>query len=184
MLYINQTEMIIQMTGLSGAGKTSIVQATKIIWPYPGISFEIVDGDVYRNTLCSDLGFSKKDRCENIRRLGKVAHELAGTKNISVIAAINPYQIARQELKNKYKARTVWIDCPLQELLIRDTKGLYRRAFMQDGAPDKIYNLTGVNDPYEAPFDADLIIRTERETLEESAQKLLLFMQKIINQDY
>jgi adenylyl-sulfate kinase len=168
--------MIIQMTGLSGAGKTSIVQATRSLWPYPGISMEIVDGDVYRNTLCRDLGFSKEDRCENIRRLGKVAHELAGSNNISIIAAINPYHIVRQELRKKYKARTVWIDCPIQELLIRDTKGLYRRAFMQDGEPGKIYNLTGVNDPYEAPEDADLIIRTDKETVEESAQKLLRFI--------
>lgn len=174
--------MLIQLTGLSGAGKTTVAHATQELWPYPGIPFTIIDGDVYRRTICSDLGFSKEDRCENIRRLGKIAFNTVspnttdGIPGIAIIAAINPYNSIRQELKNRYQARTVWIHCPIEELRSRDTKGLYHRALLPDGDAGKVYNLSGVNDPYEAPEDADLVIHTSNETVTESAEKLLYFI--------
>jgi adenylylsulfate kinase len=167
--------MLIQLTGLSGAGKTTVAIETKSRWLIPDIPFIIIDGDVYRKTISRDLGFSREDRCENIRRLGKIAFD-AAINGIAIIAAINPYHSIRQELKNKYQAKTVWIHCPMEELHSRDTKGLYHRALLPDGDAGKVYNLSGVNDPYEAPEDADLVIHTDKETVDESAGKLLHFI--------
>lgn len=136
----------------------------------------IIDGDVYRQTLCKDLGFSKEDRQENIRRLGKLGNEYSWRGYIAIVAAINPYQAIREELINDYQAKTVWIDCSLEELIRRDTKGLYKRALLPDGDPNKLTNLTGVNDQFEIPLQADLVLDTANETADESADKLFKFI--------
>jgi len=169
--------LLIQFTGLSGAGKTSIAHYLKQLLETQNLKVEIIDGDDYRKTLSKDLGFSKKDRCENIRRLGKVANHIKD-KDIIIIAAINPYEEARKELRDNYKAKTIWINCDLEELVKRDTKGLYRRNMLPDAHPDKLYNLTGVDDVYEIPFDADFIVNTDKETLEESSNKIFRFIKK------
>lgn len=168
--------MILQFTGLSGAGKTSIAQALKTKLESQGLRTEVVDGDQYRQTVCKGLGFSKEDRCENIRRLGLVAESFRRQNCIAIISAINPYDIVRQELKESYGAKTVWVNCEVDVLIDRDTKGLYKRALLPEGHPDKINNLTGINDTYEAPQDADLVIYTSRETLEESTEKVFAFI--------
>jgi len=136
----------------------------------------IIDGDVYRKTLCRDLGFSQEDRMENIRRLGKAARALQGEADIVMIAAINPYENIRHELKEKYGTKTVWIKCDIPVLINRDTKGLYKRALLHDDHPDKIFNLTGVNDTYEVPSSPDLIIDTSTETATQSVQKFYEFL--------
>lgn len=169
--------MIIQMTGLSGAGKTTIALATKERMDFLGIPLEVIDGDVYRKTLCKDLGFSREDRCENIRRLGALAHALGAPV---IISAINPFASARLALREAYGAKTVWVDCPLPVLVTRDTKGLYRRALLPDGHPDKLYNLTGVGDAYEPPVEADLVLRTDCQTPEESVERLVGFILGIV----
>jgi adenylylsulfate kinase len=168
--------MIVQFTGLSGAGKTSIAEKLKQLLESKGIAAEVIDGDKYRQTICKGLGFSKEDRCENIRRLGKVAHSFSQQGMVSIISAINPYDEVRKELKNLYDAKTVWINCDMDVLIARDTKGLYKRALLPDGHPDKIYNLTGVNDVYEMPEDPDLIIDTGQDSLEESVTKVFEFV--------
>lgn len=168
--------LLIQLTGLSGAGKTSIAFRVQQLLLQKDIAAEIVDGDAYRKTLCKDLGFSAADRRENIRRLGAVAAALVEQHVIAIIAAINPYEDVRQELKIKYNAPIVWIHCSLDILMERDTKGLYRRAFLPSGHPEKITNLTGVNDGYDIPVDADLVISTHTEDQETSAVRLLAFV--------
>lgn len=168
--------IIVQFTGLSGAGKTSIAQAVKTKLESLGLRTEVVDGDQYRQTICKGLGFSKEDRCENIRRLGLVAESFRRQNQIAIISAINPYDEVRQELKENYGAKTIWINCEVNVLIDRDTKGLYKRALLPDGHPDKINNLTGINDTYEAPKDADLILYTSHETLEESTEKVFQFI--------
>ncbi|NII24200.1 adenylyl-sulfate kinase [Pseudoflavitalea sp. X16] len=170
--------LLIQLTGLSGAGKTSIAFRVQQLLLQKDIAAEIVDGDAYRKTLCKDLGFSAADRRENIRRLGAVADALVQQNIIAIIAAINPYEDVRQELKTKYNAPIVWVHCSLDILIERDTKGLYRRAFLPAGHPEKITNLTGVNDVYDIPVDADLIISTHTEDPETSAVRLLAFVLK------
>jgi len=168
--------VLLQLTGLSGAGKTTLAQRVKQLLEDNSLKVEIIDGDEYRKTICKDLSFSKEDRHENIRRLGIIAYTFAATGNIAIIAAINPFEMARNELKEKYAAKTAWIKCDLDILSKRDTKGLYKRALLPDDHPDKIFNLTGVNDLYEVPLSADLIIDTGNETAERSADKLYQFI--------
>jgi adenylylsulfate kinase len=174
--------LIIQFTGLSGCGKTTLSNHCKMLLEQQNHTVEIIDGDTYRNTLCKDLGFSKADRMENIRRLGNVAHALAPNKSVVIIAAINPYQQVRHELKTKYGVKTVWINCDINELLKRDTKGLYKRALLPAKHPDKIFNLTGINDTYEEPEDYDLQVNTHLETTEQSVNQLMGFIIKQLAQ--
>lgn len=168
--------MIIQLTGLSGSGKTTIATLTKAQLSILGIKTEIVDGDTYRKTLCKDLGFSEADRKENIRRLGNVAHNFAEHGCVSIISAISPFEVTRQELSEKYNAKTVWINCPLNILIKRDTKGLYHKALLPPGTPGRIDNFTGVTQVYESPQAPDLILFTDQEPQELSAQKLVSFI--------
>jgi len=155
--------IFIQLTGLSGSGKSTIANAVKQLLQTRGHSAEVIDGDICRKKLCPDLGYSKEDRNENIRRLGFVANLLAANGVISILAAINPYEEIRKELlKYGNHVKTVWINCDTKTLMERDTKQLYKKAFLPDGHPDKIYNLTGVNDPFEIPVDPDLVIDTHQ----------------------
>lgn len=165
------------MTGLSGVGKTTVSYNVKRELEKRGIKTEVIDGDEYRETLCKDLGFSKEDRFENIRRLAFVGQKLSQNGVIVILSAINPYDEIRLEIKEKSPiAKTVWLDCDLEILKQRDTKGLYRRALLPDTHPEKLHNLSGVNDPFEVPNGADLIIRTDEETVDEATEKLLNFI--------
>ncbi|WP_276480699.1 adenylyl-sulfate kinase [Paraflavitalea pollutisoli] len=168
--------LLIQLTGLSGAGKTSIAFRVQQMLLQRDIAAEIVDGDAYRQTICKDLGFTPADRRENIRRLGAIAHEKVQQNSIVIIAAINPYEDMREELRRDYDARTVWIHCALDILVERDTKGLYKKALLPAGHPDKISNLSGVNDSYDIPIKADLVIYTHTEDLETSSVRLFAFI--------
>ncbi|OQP50286.1 adenylyl-sulfate kinase [Niastella yeongjuensis] len=168
--------MIIQLTGLSGAGKTTLATGAKSLLEKHALVTEIIDGDVYRKTLCKDLGFSPKDRMENIRRLGKLAWSFKEQTDIILIAAINPFEAIRNELRDQYDSKTVWVKCDMAVLIKRDPKKLYKRALLHDDHPDKIYNLTGVNDKYEIPAAPDLIIDTSLETPAQSVQKLYEFL--------
>lgn len=171
--------MIIQLCGLSGAGKTTIANSVKCKAAAHGIPVEIIDGDDYRAVLCRDLGFSREDRCENIRRLGFVAGRLSQHGIVCIISAINPYDAVRRELADKYeKVHTVYVDCPLDVLQQRDTKGLYKRAMLPDGHPDKIYNLTGVNDPFEPPTHPDLHLHTHTATVDAAADEMLALIRR------
>jgi adenylylsulfate kinase len=168
--------LLIQLTGLSGAGKTSIAFRVQQLLLQKDIAAQIIDGDAYRKTVCKDLGFTPADRRENIRRLGAIAHDLVQQNTIAIIAAINPYDDVRQELRTKYDARTVWIHCALDILVERDTKGLYKKALLPIGHPDRVNNLTGVNDSYDIPIRADLVIYTHTEDLETSSLRLFAFI--------
>jgi len=169
--------MIIQFCGLSGSGKTTLAERVNALLKQQNVKCEIIDGDVYRKVLCADLGFTKEDRNENIRRLAFVASKLSAHGVITIICAINPYDDIRREVSAKYpNVKTVYIDCSIDELVRRDTKQLYRKALLPDGHPDKINNLTGINDPFDVPSVCDLIIKTDTETIEESAQRLMRFI--------
>jgi adenylylsulfate kinase len=165
--------LFIQMTGLSGSGKSTIADGVKKLLESKGFRVEVIDGDIYRKKICSDLGFSKEDRQENIRRLGFVSNRFAANGVISILAAINPYNEIRKELSLLGPhVKTVWIDCEFEILLKRDTKQLYKKAMLPDGHPEKINNLTGVNDPYEPPEIPNLTINTSIEN-EETSIKIL-----------
>ncbi len=170
--------LFIQLTGLSGSGKSTIADGVKVLLQSSGFRVEVIDGDVYRKKLCPDLGFSKKDRNENIRRLGFVSSKFAENGVISILAVINPYEEIRKEL-SLYgpHVKTVWINCDLEILIKRDTKQLYKKAMLPDDHPDKIRNLTGINDPYEPPKNADLVINT---TIESEDKSIKIFFDYII----
>ena len=176
--------ILIQLTGLPGAGKTTLSYNVRRELQKRGCKVEVIDGDEYRATLCRDLGFSRSDRLENIRRLGFVGKKLAQNGVMVLLSAVNPYEEARRELRESFApVKTVWIDCDLETLRERDPKGLYRRAFLRDDHPQKLNNLTGVGDPFEIPQDADLVIKTNQETETESTEKLLNFVLANIGQD-
>lgn len=169
--------MIIQFCGLSGSGKTTIAGRVKELLAEKNIPVEIIDGDEYRKVLCADLGFSREDRNTNIRRLAFVAGKLSSYNIITIICAINPYESVREEVKATYpNVTTVFIDCGLDELIKRDTKGLYKKALLPHDHPDKVNNLTGVNDPFDVPENPDLIIRSDSEEVGESVEKLIAFI--------
>jgi adenylylsulfate kinase len=169
--------MIIQLCGMSGSGKTTIARKTSAFLKEDGLVAEMIDGDEYRKELCADLGFSRSDRRQNILRLAFVAGKLSKHNVICIICAINPYEDVRNEVKVRYECvKTVFISCDINTLIKRDTKGLYKRALLPDNDPDKIKNLTGVNDPFEIPLTADLIIDTNNETEEASANKLYRYI--------
>jgi adenylylsulfate kinase len=174
--------LLIQLFGLSGAGKTTLAQAVKSELLNKNLKVEIIDGDEYRKVICKDLSFSKEDRMENIRRLGFIGNILARNGVIAILSAINPYEAVREELKSKYRnVYTIWLECPIDELIKRDTKGLYYRALLPVNDPNKINNLTGINDTFEMPVNPDLVINTSESDLNEAKSKLLNFIYAKIN---
>lgn len=169
--------MIIQFCGMSGSGKTTIAYGVKDALSKEGVKVEVIDGDEYRTALCSDLGFSKLDRNRNIRRLAFVASKLSKYGIVTIICAINPYDELRLEIARSYpNVRTVFVNCDIDTLIERDTKGLYKRALLPESHPDKISNLTGVNDPFEIPEEPDLMINTANEVIEVSTNRLAAFI--------
>lgn len=164
---------LIWLTGLSGAGKTTITQALAPRLSALGHQVEILDGDAVRETLSKGLGFSKEDRDTNILRIGFVANLLAKHGVTVLVSAISPYRDARREVlleaqKNGVKALEIFVDAPLEVVTVRDTKGLYKKALAGE-----ILHFTGVSDPYEAPLEPDLHLRTDVFSLEQSLQAIL-----------
>lgn len=174
--------LLIQFTGLSGSGKTTIATMVQKELAQQGLNIEVIDGDEYRKTLCKGLGFSYEDRAENLRRLGIIGKLLLKHNVISIISAINPFENIRQELAtHSSRVKTVWVRCSMDTLVKRDTKGLYKKALLPDGNPDKVYHFTGISDLYESPVNPDLILDTDKETPQESVRKLTNFILSNIN---
>jgi adenylylsulfate kinase len=161
--------MIIQLTGLSGSGKTTVSHLTRTLLEEKGIKVAVIDGDVYRSELCRDLGFSRADRIENIRRLGLAGFEQLKHYNVVIIAAINPFEESRNALIELYGAKTVWLNCDLSILIARDHKGLYHRAMLPEDHPQRISDFTGISQEYETPRHADLIINTGESSAHEAS---------------
>ena len=165
---MNNKGLFIQMSGLSGAGKTTLAMAAQKRLVENGVEHvEIIDGDEYREGLCSDLGFSKEDRNTNIRRLGFVGRVLARNGVVAIMSAINPYDEIRQEIGGKQ----VYIKTGLEAVISRDVKGLYAKALSGE-----IPNFTGISDPFEEPSSADLVVETDKETLEDCVSQLCEFI--------
>lgn len=173
--------LLIQFTGLSGSGKTTLAENVRHLLIENNYKVEIIDGDVYRKTICKDLGFSKEDRCENVRRLFNVGRNFVEENTIVLMSVINPYEDIRNELRNHEFVRTVFLDCSVDNLIERDPKGLYRKALLPDGNQDKIKNFTGISDVFEIPQKADLILKTDSESVVLSTHKLYEFIVSAIS---
>jgi adenylyl-sulfate kinase len=156
-------------TGLSGAGKSTISQAVAKRLSAMGMRHELLDGDTVRQHLCKDLGFSKLDRDENIRRIGFVADLLTRHGVVVLAAAISPYRAIRDEVRARVcDFVEVYVNTPLSICEQRDPKGLYRKA-----RAGLLPQFTGIDDPYEAPEHPEVECRTDRETLEVSVEKVV-----------
>jgi adenylylsulfate kinase len=168
-LIMNQRGVTIWLTGLSGAGKTTISKAVAEKLRSQSYRLEILDGDIVRQNLTKGLGFSKADRDENIRRIGFVSHLLTRNGVIVLVSAISPYSETRLEVKQKIgDFIEVYVNAPLKVCEERDVKGLYKQA-----RAGEITNFTGIDDPYEAPVNPTVECRTDLETVEESVVKVL-----------
>jgi adenylylsulfate kinase len=163
----------IWFTGLSGAGKSTLAEALEPELRARGHKVEILDGDIVRTNLSKGLGFSKEDRDTNILRIGFVAHLLSRNGVAVITAAISPYRDIRdqnRELIGDFVE--VYAKCSIEELTRRDVKGLYEKALRGE-----IQNFTGISDPYEEPLKPEVVVDTEKETMEESLEKILSYLQ-------
>ncbi|MDH4208750.1 MAG: adenylyl-sulfate kinase [Anaerolineae bacterium] len=166
---MEQQGFTLWFTGLSGSGKTTLAQAVEGILRDRGLRVELLDGDVVRTNLSKGLGFSKEDRDINIKRIGFVCKLLTRNGVVAVGSAISPYREVRDFIRQDIgRFVEVYCQCPLEVLVERDVKGLYRKAL--DG---EIENFTGVSDPYEEPLNAEVVVHSDREDIEESVAKIL-----------
>jgi adenylylsulfate kinase len=166
----NHNGFILWFTGLSGAGKSTLATHLTPILKSKGCRVEVLDGDEVRENLSKGLGFSKEDRDTNIRRIGFVANMLARNGVASITAAISPYKEIRDEIRKRSQVPfiEVYVEAPLDVLEARDPKGLYKKA-----RAGLIKNFTGISDPYEAPEAPEVVVHTGKESVEESARKIL-----------
>lgn len=160
--------LMLWFTGLSGSGKSTMARLMERQFRERGCKVELLDGDVVRTHLSRGLGFSKEDRDENIRRIGFVCELLSRNGVIAIGAAISPYRAIRGELRAKIgNFVEVFMECPLDVLVQRDTKGLYRKAIAGE-----IPMFTGISDPYEEPLEPEITVNSARETPEEGAARI------------
>jgi adenylyl-sulfate kinase len=156
-------------TGMSGAGKSTLANLVAQDLRERGHRVEVLDGDEVRTNLSKGLGFSKEDRDTNIRRIGYVARLLARNGVVAISAAISPYRDVRDEIRQQHERfYEVYVKCPLEKLVERDVKGLYKKALAGE-----LPHFTGVSDPYEEPLSAELVVETHRETVQDSLRRLL-----------
>jgi sulfate adenylyltransferase len=160
-------------TGLSGAGKSTIAAAlTAVLRERLRRRVTLLDGDIVRQNLSSDLGFSRADRDRNVMRIGYVAAEITAHRGIAVCAPIAPYDAARREARRMIESGggfvMVYVATPLIVCESRDRKGLYARA-----RAGRMPHLTGVSDPYEVPTDADVVIDTETQSVEDATRLII-----------
>lgn len=172
---MEQRGCTIWFTGLSGSGKTTISQRVEQFLRDHGYKVEVLDGDIVRTNLTKGLGFSKEDRDENIRRIGFVSHLLSRNGVFVLVSAISPYRDVRDEVRNRIgDFLEVYVNAPLEVCEERDVKGLYKKA-----RAGEIKGFTGIDDPYEEPLNPEVECRTDLESLEESANKVLSKMREM-----
>lgn len=162
------TGFTIWFTGLSGSGKSTLSEIIEERLKARGRNIEILDGDIVRTHLSKGLGFSREDRDTNIKRIAFVCGLLTRNGVICISAAIAPYSEAREWARHEIKNFVeVYVKCPIEVCRQRDVKGLYK--LVDEG---KIKNFTGVDDPYEEPEHPELVIETDKESIEESVERI------------
>jgi adenylylsulfate kinase len=172
----NQKPSILWFTGLSGSGKSTIANAVEVKLLELQKHTYLLDGDNIRMGLNKGLGFSDEDRVENIRRIGEVAKLFVDSGLIVLTAFISPFRKERQSIRKLVEEGEfieVFIDTPLAVCENRDPKGLYQKA--RDG---EIPNFTGISSPYEAPQNAEIVIKTDQLTIAEAVEQIVDYLQK------
>ncbi|HKA04590.1 MAG TPA: adenylyl-sulfate kinase [Acidimicrobiales bacterium] len=159
------TGAVVWLTGLPSAGKSTIAAALAARLTGDGRAVEVLDGDVVRAELCADLGYSRADRNENVRRIGYVADLLAGHGVVAICPVVSPYRSARDSVRERVGAAfvEVWVSTPVEVCAERDVKGLYARQ--RAGA---VTGLTGVDDPYEPPVAPEVVIPGHELTVDDA----------------
>jgi len=162
-------------TGIPCSGKTTIADEVAEVLRRRGYKVERLDGDIVRKNLTSDLGFSKEDRDENIKRVTFVA-KLLTRNGVTVLATfVSPYRARREKTRKEIgEFIEIYVRCPVEVCMKRDDKGMYKKALAGE-----IKNFTGVDDPYEEPTSPDLVLDTDKESVEESVQKVLDKLEEI-----
>lgn len=171
---LGNNSFVIWFTGLSGSGKSALSNELEQKLLSEGILTYILDGDNIRHGLNKDLGFSESDRKENIRRIGEVAKLMVDSGIIVLTAFISPFREDRnivRELLSENEFIEVFVKCPVEICEKRDVKGLYKKA--RDG---KIKAFTGIDSPYEEPEYPEIVIETDKFSLNESVEKLYKFI--------
>ncbi len=167
----NHKGKCIWFIGLSGSGKSTLANLVEVELHKKGYKTYVLDGDNIRLGLNKDLGFSDSDRKENIRRIAEVAKLFVDAGVIVLSAFITPFEEDRNQIKEvigKDDFMQIFVDCPLEVCEKRDVKGLYAKA--RNG---EIKNFTGIDSPFETPQNSDLVIHTDKESLEESVKSIL-----------
>jgi adenylylsulfate kinase len=170
-----QKGFTVWFTGLSGSGKSTIAEMLYHEFQARGMKTEILDGDVVRQNLSKGLGFSKEDRDLNILRIGFVANLLTRNGVATIVSAVSPYRDARNQCRSQIKDFVeVYVHATVDECAKRDVKGLYEKA-----RAGQIKGFTGVDDPYEEPEKAEIVLDTEGLTPEESAQAVIAKLEEL-----
>ena len=170
----NDTGFVLWLTGLSGAGKSTVASALAPRLLERGHRVEVLDGDEVRTNLCQGLGFSRQDRDTNIARIGYVAGKLAKHGVAVVVAAISPYRQARDKVRQSVTNFVeVHVAAPVSTCAARDVKGLYAKALAGE-----IKNFTGISDPYEPPVEPEIVLHTDHEEVDESVERVLDWLEE------
>jgi sulfate adenylyltransferase len=172
----HQQGFCLWFTGLSGAGKSTTSEIVTSLLLERGRQITMLDGDVVRTHLSKGLGFSREDRDTNILRIGFVASEIVRHNGVVICAAVSPYRAARNECRNMVgDARfiEVFVDTPIEVCEQRDVKGLYSKA-----RRGELKGFTGVDDPYEAPVDPEIVLDTMQHTPEQNARRIIAFLEQ------
>jgi adenylylsulfate kinase len=171
---LNQSAVVIWLTGLSGAGKTTTGKALKEELHRRGAKVEFLDGDELRRTISSELGFSNEDREIHAKRVSFLSHLLSRNGIVSIVALISPFRSSRQYARNLVDNFVeVWVQCSLDTCRRRDPKGLYKKA--REG---KINDMTGIQAPYEAPANPEVVVNTEEMKPQECVKKIISFLER------
>ena len=167
---------LLWFTGLSGSGKSTLANLVEIALHKQGLSTYILDGDNIRQGINKDLSFAPEDRTENIRRIAEISNLMLDAGVITLAAFVSPYIKDRQEVQQivgTYNFIEIFVNTSLEECERRDVKGLYKKA-----RSGEIKNMTGISAPYEAPVNPDLEIITDGQSIEESVEIIINFINK------
>ncbi|BCA57158.1 putative adenylyl-sulfate kinase [Nitrospira sp. KM1] len=171
----NSKGFVVWLTGLPGAGKSTLAHLVAAELRQLGLPVETLDGDAVRRELTRDLGFTRQDREENVRRIAYVAKLIARIGGVAVVAAISPYAVSRDKARADIERfAEVYVRCPIGTCMIRDPKGLYAMA-----SRGEIQHMTGLSDPYEEPQNPEIVVDTDQELPESSLQTIMAGLRRL-----